>query len=222
MNRKLEDYQLILFDMDGTLYFQRPLQLHMGIKMILSCFHRQGLKEMTIIFKFRKLREQWQSSALSDNNMDIDHAQYQKLADSCKVSANEIERIVQKWIYQKPLEILRKYRDDRLFAICGLLSGQGKQLAIYSDYPAENKRDALEFPPIPCFYGGQPEINCMKPDPKGLLNIMSYYDIQNPSDVLMIGDRQSKDGRAASAAGTDCLILKRYKFQRKGQYKELL
>ena len=54
MKRALTDYQLILFDMDGTLYFQRPLQFHMGMKMAASCLSRQGLKEMIIILKFRR------------------------------------------------------------------------------------------------------------------------------------------------------------------------
>ena len=151
----------------------------------------------------------------------MDHAQYSELAASCNVSADEIERIVQKWIYEKPLDILRRYRDDKLLALIESLTKQKKQVVIYSDYPAQDKRNALQLPPIPCFYGGQPEISCMKPDPKGILTIMSHYNIQSPSDVLMIGDRESKDGRAASAAGTDYLILKRYKFLRSRQYKEL-
>lgn len=221
MRKTLANYQLILFDMDGTLYFQRPLQFHMGIKMAASCLSRQGFKEIMIVLKFRKLRENWQKSAQIHDNTDIDHAQYSKLAASCKVSADEIERIIQKWIYEKPLDILCKYRDNRLLALIESLTVQKKQVAIYSDYPAEDKRSALQLPPIPCFYGGQPEINCMKPDPKGILTIMSHYNIQNPSQVLMIGDRESKDGRAASAAGTDYLILKRFRFLRKKQYKEL-
>ena len=221
MKRTLTDYQLILFDMDGTLYFQRPLQFHMGMKMAASCLSRQGLKEIMIILKFRKLREHWQKSAQIHDNIDIDHAQYSELAASCNVSAEAIERIVQKWIYEKPLDILRKYRDDKLLALIESLTNQKKQVVIYSDYPAQDKRNALQLPPLPCFYGGQPEIGCMKPDPKGILTIMSHYNIQNPSDVLMIGDRESKDGRAASAAGTDYLILKRYKFLRSRQYKEL-
>lgn len=222
MKKTLTDYQLILFDMDGTLYFQRPLQFHMGMKMAASCLSRQGLKEIIIILKFRKLREHWQKSAQTGNSIDIDHAQYSELAASCKVSVDEIERIVQKWIYKKPLDILCKYRDNKLITLIESLMPQKTQLAIYSDYPATDKRNALQLPPIPCFYGGQPEIGCMKPDPKGILTIMSHYNIQNPSDVLMIGDRESKDGRAASAAGTDCLILKRYKFLRNKQYRELL
>lgn len=221
MKKQLTEYQLILFDMDGTLYFQRPLQFYMGIKMLISCLSRQGLKEMIIILKFRKLREHWSKTMYSNNNANIDHAQYSELANFCKVSTNEIERIVQKWIYEKPLDVLYRYRDNKLLVLIESLIIQKKQLAIYSDYPATDKRNALQLPPIPCFYSGQPEIGCMKPDPRGIMTIMSHYNIQNPSDVLMIGDRENKDGKAASAAGTDYLILKRYKFQRNKQYKEL-
>lgn len=213
-------YQLILFDMDGTLYFQRPLQIHMGLKMLAACISPGGLREMILVLKFRKLRENWMESSVI--NTDLDQAQYAALSAQTGVPVSQIEAAVQKWIYDKPLEIIGRYRDNTLAEIIKKYHLQNIQVAIYSDYPALDKRDALKLPPIPCFYGGQENISCMKPHPKGLQTIMTHYGITTPSKVLMVGDRQSKDGQAAIAAGTDYLILKKHKFQRKKQYHSLL
>ena len=230
MQKKWTDYQLILFDMDGTLYFQRPLQIHMGLKMLFSCITPGGFREMMTVLKFRKLREHWESSSLNNkadltdvtlSDEALDKAQYQALAGQMSISAEEIEKAVQKWIYQMPLALLMRYRDHKLAEILKKYHLQ-TQVAIYSDYPATDKRDFLNLADVPCFYGGQKEICAMKPDPKGLRTIMEAYHIDNPSDVLMIGDRFSKDGQAAINAGCDYFILKKYKFQRGKQYRALL
>lgn len=218
----MNEYDLIIFDMDGTLYFQRPLQIHMALKMVFSCLKPGGFSEIMTILKFRKLREHWNTLADRDitaqEDDDIDNAQYAYLSAQTGISAQTISGTVQKWIYDKPLSIICKYRDHTLFEIIKKYHLQKKQVVIYSDYPATDKRDALKFPAIPCFYGGQEEIECMKPDPKGISYIMSVYGITDPSRVLMIGDRFSKDGQAAISAGVDYLILKKHKFQRRKQY----
>ncbi|MCM1136192.1 MAG: HAD family hydrolase [Clostridium sp.] len=221
MDRKLSEYQLILFDMDGTLYFQRPLQFHMGLKMLSACTSLRGLQEIKIVLCFRRLRENWNKEQES-GGADMDGGQYAVAAEKLGLQPEEVQRCVQKWIYDKPLEIIRKYRDDRLAELVQNLFESGKKIAIYSDYPAEEKRDALQLPKVACFYGGQKEIGCMKPNPKGILKIMAQYQIQRPKEVLIIGDRMSRDGQASINAGADFLILKKYKFQRKSQYKTLI
>lgn len=222
MNKTINDYKLIIFDMDGTLYFQRPLQIHMALRMVLSCFKPGGLSEVMIVLKFRKLREHWDTLAdkdtTSQTDVNMDNAQYAYLSTQTGIPVEAIAKAVQKWIYDEPLNIICNYRDHALFEIIKKYHLSEKQVAIYSDYPAIDKRDALKLPAIPCFYGGQKEISCMKPDPKGLTYIMSVYGITDPSEVLMVGDRQSKDGHAAISAGTDYLILRKHKFQRQCQY----
>lgn len=226
MKKMINDYKLIIFDMDGTLYFQRPLQIHMALKMVLSCLKPGGLSEVMTVLKFRKLREHWDTLAdkdtISQTDVNMDNAQYAHLSAQTGIPTETIAKAVQKWIYDEPLNIICNYRDHALFEIIKKYHLSEKQVVIYSDYPAIDKRDALKLPAIPCFYGGQKEISCMKPDPKGLTYIMSVYGITDPSEVLMVGDRQSKDGHAAISADTDYLILKKHKFQRNKQYRLLL
>ena len=88
-----------------------------------------------------------------------------------------------------------------------LCQAQNKKIAIYSDYPAEQKRRAIGLSDIPCHDAADPLIDCMKPNPKGIRHIMQLYDICDPKKVLMVGDRKSLDGMAAKAAGTDYMIL---------------
>ena len=51
-------------------------------------------------------------------------------------------------------------------------------------------------------------IDELKPSSKGLKVIMDDTGIM-PEDILMIGDREEKDGMCAKGAGVDSLILAR-------------
>lgn len=204
MKKNMKPYDLILFDMDGTLYHQRPLQLHMGIKMILHSFTPGGAKEVKTVLQFRKLREDWNTESEIKN---LDEVQYKALSARTGLSVTYIQETVEKWLYHNPLRLLYRYRNKRLIAVLQSCIALGKKTAVYSDYPAEAKRDALQLPKIPCYYGGQPEIAAMKPNPKGILTIMNDLQVTNPSRVLIIGDRMNRDGQAAVNAGIDYWII---------------
>ncbi len=217
MKKKWNDYKLYIFDMDGTLYFQRPLQLYMGFSMLLGCLRPGGLKELRLVLQFRKQREKWQCAESSD----LDKVQYTQLGEKWHINSKIVEEIIQKWIYEKPLKILLRFRDRQLTEEVHRLKSLGKAVAIYSDYPATDKRKALLLPEIPCFYGGQEDIGVMKPDPKGIKVIMEYMKIENTDEILMVGDREDRDGQAAKNAGVDFLIVKKYRPGRKKQLDKL-
>lgn len=204
MKINVEPYELVLFDMDGTLYHQRPLQLHMGIKMLLHCFAPGGLKEVKTVLQFRKLRENWNTES---ETVRLDELQYKTLSVKTGLSVTYIRETVEKWIYHKPLVLLYRYRNKKVIALLQECIACGKKTAIYSDYPARDKRDALRLPQVPCYYGGEPKIAAMKPNPKGILTIMDALQVSDPSRVLMIGDRMSRDGQAAIGAGVDYRIV---------------
>ncbi len=217
MNRSLREYQLVLVDMDGTLYYQRPLQLMMGCVMLRNALlKKEGISELITVLKFRKMREH-----CADTD-EIDAKLYKALSKERHLSAEEAEEMIQKWIYRMPLSYLYRYRDEKLQQLLAELQKKGVQTAVYSDYPTEEKQKVLGIAKMPGFYGGGQEIGCLKPDPRGILYIMHKYGIEDKSRVLMIGDRMSKDGWAAQSAGVDYLILKKHKWLRKKQYQQLL
>ena len=216
MNKKMSEYRLVLFDMDGTLYYQRPLQLAMGLLMLKNALcHKQGLLELITVLKFRKMREHWSDTEKVDTKL------YEALSKERKISVEKAEDIIRKWIYDMPLQYLRRFRDDTLVEFVQNLQDKEVTTVVYSDYPTEDKQKVLEIPDVPGFYGGQAEIGALKPDAKGIRYIMKHYGIEDKNEVLMVGDRMSKDGLAAENAGVDYLILKKYKWMRKKQYKNL-
>lgn len=214
--KRFEEYGLILFDMDGTLYFQRALQIKMaGLLLAHAFFERKGWRDICIILQFRRIREK---SVGAD---DIEETLYDDLAKRWRISREQIREIIQKWIYQEPLRYLAGYRDGYLLDFIQDLEKRGVKMAVYSDYPPQEKQRALGIGRLPGFYGGQKEIAGFKPNPGGILYIMNRLGVHDKSRVLMIGDRMSRDGEAAVNAGVDYLILKKYKLLRTHQYRIL-
>lgn len=215
--KRFDEYQLILFDMDGTLYFQRALQLKMAFLLLKNVLlQKRGWQELAIVLKFRRLRE----SAVEGDGLD--EKLYNLLAEKWNMDAGQISEIIQKWIYQKPLEYLGKYRDKQLIEMMKKSEEMGVKVAVYSDYPTKEKQNVLGIDDVMGFYAGQKEIRRLKPDAKGIEVIMECFRVTDKRKVLMIGDRKSKDGQAAKNADIDFLILKKYKFMRRCQYMGLL
>lgn len=222
MNKNLSEYKLIVFDMDGTLYFQRPLRLKMGLLLLRNIFSKGGLAELNTILTFRKIRDSWTSSG------DVDEEQYKATAEKLHTDSLFVEKTIKKWIYDAPLGLLKSVRDEELFGFimkqnelrrrtdksdsCDNQNNQPR-MVVYSDYPPESKLKALGIE-LKSYYSGQSSIGIMKPDPKGLRVIMSEFEISDPSEVIMIGDRECKDGEMADRAGCDKLILSGSKLKR--------
>lgn len=212
MIKKLSEYKLIIFDMDGTLYFQRPLRIKMAMSLVKNIFARGGILELRTILTFRKVRDGWTAKG------DVDKEQYQAVAEKLGITPEAVQATVNKWIYEAPLGLLKSVRDEEL---CGMILQEGMpQMVVYSDYPPADKLAALGLN-LPSYYSGQENVGIMKPDPKGVSLIMNEYGIGEPSDVLVIGDRQCKDGEMADRAGCDKIILSGSRKKRALQYRDI-
>ena len=64
------------------------------------------------------------------------------------------------------------------------------------------------------------EIMSLKPEPKGLMEILRQWKLK-PSEAVMIGDRDSKDGQAARNVGMDYIILEKRRGKRELLYEQL-
>ena len=205
-------YDLYVFDVDGTLYYQNKLRLIMGKRLLMYyLFHPLKFKDLIIIKNFRSLRE----NAKDTNGL------FDITAKKCNVSVSRVNEVIKKWIYENPIDALIASKDDTLLAIIDKLKANGKTVAIWSDYEADDKLKALQLSTDYVYTAEQERVGELKPSPKGLNLIMS--DLNVPKDkTIMIGDRMVKDGEAAKKAGCDYLILSKSKKKREDQLKTLL
>lgn len=214
-------YKALIFDLDGTLYFQPKLRFIMACRLCgyyLSHFWK--LKDLFILKKFREVREHW-DEIQTESADSLDDAQYQYISKQMNVTAKHVQAVIEEWMYQKPLSTLTECRDEALVDFINIMREQGALIFIYSDYPVTEKLQALDIRADKTYSALDEKIMSLKPNPKGLQTILSDNRFA-PSDIIMIGDRMSKDGQAAINAGTDYIILDRSATAREKLYAQLL
>ncbi len=123
-------------------------------------------------------------------------------------------------MYEQPLKTLFKCRDEKLAYLMTSLREEGIPVLVYSDYPVKEKLKALEIRADGMYSALDREIMSLKPEPKGLIEILRQWELK-PSEAVMIGDRDCKDGQAARNVGMDYIILEKKKGKRKLLYEQL-
>lgn len=192
---------LVVFDMDGTLYRQRRLRRRMLAEIAIETARTRSLRLPHVLNIFRHCRE-----TLGDGEAgDFITRQYALPATRCGCSPDEVRAIVEEWIERRPLRHLSRYRYPGILSLFDALSRAGKKLAILSDYPADTKLSALGLKADIVADATAPEIGRLKPHPAGLHHILSSTGV-SPQRALMIGDRDDRDGEAARRAGVRVLI----------------
>ena len=202
MRRKINDYKLYVFDLDGTLYDQPGLRLQMLTRLMgFYILHPFRAGELFILQHFRKVKDSWTKNSSEDDII-------KQVAADKKTDEARVKSIVRRWIYDDPLEVIAKNKDTGLIGWMDLLRKSGKKVFILSDYPAADKLKAMNVTVDGIYDPDDERIDELKPSPKGLNVIMGDTGIL-PEDILMIGDRMEKDGLCAEKAGIDHMILPR-------------
>ena len=215
--KSLDKYKLVIWDLDGTLYFQKEFRIKMAkVLMQKLVFTPAHWKDAFVILKYRRLRERWNPSDIGE---DLEERQYAKTGESFHMSAEEVKRIIVHWMLEEPLAHLKAYRDETAAKTIKLLRKKEILTIVYSDYPTVDKLKALDIEVLDSYAATDDVIACMKPNPKGLQYIIDKYQIAK-EDTIMIGDRMEKDGEVAQAVGIDYLILERNRRERELQYKK--
>lgn len=196
-----EAIDLVVFDVDGTLYAQTRLRLVMLRQLLIDALASRSLDTIRTLRVFRQVREQ-----LGDQPCDDFIAQqYQLTAERCRKSVEEVQQITSDWLEQRPLPFLAACRYPHLPAVFSGLRASGKRIAAFSDYPAVEKLSALGLQASPVVCATDPHIGRLKPDPLGLMLILKQCGVA-PDRTLMIGDRFDRDAAAAKRAGVRALI----------------
>ena len=200
-------YNALIVDLDGTLYFQNPVRLRMAISILIFCItHPLKWQEVFLVRDYRIL--------YSNGVKHLERCSL--LAQKYHLHTNHVEDIINKWMIERPIPFVRKFRDKRLISLLENCQAQGVKLFVYSDYPVADKMEALGFMPDAAYSAD--EVGCLKPSPDGLLRILKENEVK-ASDCLFIGDKFDKDGKCAENTGMDYYILPQSRIRRGKFYK---
>lgn len=206
MVRELSSYKAWILDFDGTLFNNLPVRIFMAAWLLIYYLPRPlRLKELFILMDYRRLREKL-FAAEFENCHEL---QIKNLSERYKVSTQEILNIVNLWTIEKPRFLIKTFQRKKLIAAIKSAQLRGVKIVIYSDNPVAEKIKALDFVPDYAFWSDDALIKCMKPNPKGLKNILKFLRLR-PDEVLYIGDRDDRDGDCAKNVGVDYCDVKKF------------
>jgi FMN phosphatase YigB (HAD superfamily) len=171
--------------MDGTLYYQLPVRICIALELL--GYYMTHLKNINDLFTLRKYRKSHESGYMIKSNSITDY-----------------------WMQERPLKYIRLFRDKKLLELIQQLRNNGATIVIYSDYPVVDKLRALKpFPFDFAFCASDTDIQCLKPDTKGIKRILEIIK-ESVENIVFIGDRYEKDGQCAQRVGMDYMILDKY------------
>ena len=198
----------VLFDLDGTLYAQQFLRFAMMSEMALISPLRAPWnpgRVPRVVGTFRRLRETLRDEPAAE---PLARRQYTVVAEHLQCSPGEVERIVDEWMYRRPLKWLPYCRRAGIIELLDWLTARGVRRGVLSDYPAEHKLAALglrsRFDLV--LSTVDPDIGEFKPHPRGFLVAAEKWGLP-PEQVLYVGDRPEVDAVGAAAAGMRCAVL---------------
>lgn len=199
----------VLFDLDGTLYRQGPVRSLMAAEL-LTLFTREPVDAVRRVRALRLYRHAQERLRASENGGGLAAAQLAAAAEGSGLSVEDVSRLVDEWMLERPLKYVRRWRAPGLDRLLNLLERAQVRLGVLSDYPPDRKLRALgldgKFAPVLCTTDSS--IDAFKPHPRGFLRACHEWRLP-PKEVLVIGDRLDVDAAGASAAGMPCVIIGR-------------
>lgn len=212
-----ERVKAVIFDVDGTLYNQSRLRSKMLFDLLgYYALRPWRLQEMRILQKFRAEREKRPGQSIPD----LQNAQYTWCADAGGYPLDKVKRVVDYWMFHHPNQYLTSCVYPGAQSFFSALRQRGITIGIYSDYPAQDKLDAMNLAADIIVSSTDPHINHLKPAPQGLLHLTAELGL-SPAECLFIGDRPELDGICAERAGMPCLIVDKQPFDQFSFYTQL-
>jgi putative hydrolase of the HAD superfamily len=187
---------LVVFDVDGTLYNQRKLRLKMAGMLVRHSLMTRSMNTIRILRSYREWREE-----LADQGSErFEEILISRLAKRYRKSEADIQAIVNEWMEVKPLTFLNQCRYPGVKDLHRKLRSAGKIIGVLSDYPAQDKLTKLEFETDFVVSARDEKVGALKPNPRGLRHLMALAGVR-PEATVMIGDRAERDGEMGRRAG---------------------
>jgi FMN phosphatase YigB (HAD superfamily) len=199
-----EKIRLVVFDLDGTLYNQRRLRARVALPLLYGAMQSRTLKTLNVLRVFRHCREVLGEKS-SDDFISL---QFEETAMRCGCSVDDVRNIVGEWIEQRPLKYLMACRYRGVQELFEALHRSGRIIAIFSDYPAEEKLKALGLRADLVVSASDADVLRLKPDPAGLHKILKAVGVE-ARHSLMVGDRFDRDWAVANRVGMPAIIRSR-------------
>jgi FMN phosphatase YigB (HAD superfamily) len=191
--------RLVVFDVDGTLYRQRPLRIRMAAALIAYSLRSGSFQALRVLQEYRKRREHF-----GDREIEaFEEHLASEVAERFAIAPDLVRSIVSEWIDARPLPMLLACRYSRIDVLFERIRASGRAIGILSDYPADTKLAALGLRADYVVSAG--DVGFLKPHPRGLQRIMAMAG-QSPDTTVLIGDRMERDGEAARRAGVQALL----------------
>ncbi|HAK46143.1 MAG TPA: hypothetical protein DCO79_09545 [Spirochaeta sp.] len=186
------NYAGIIFDLDGTLYNLKWL----GFNFMAS--HLTTLKYLKASRKnLRKL-----SGIHTGSKESFFELYYRTLSEFAGTSPEKAEKWETEVFYKNFISILKRYSARP--GVGELLARLNIPTAVVSDYGMiDDRLKSIKIDPeifTVRFYSGN--FGGLKPNPEILLKAAEAINIA-PAEILVVGDMQGKDGKAAERAGMD-------------------
>ncbi len=198
------DYDAWLVDLDGTLYRPRPVKLMMGLCLVVF-----GFRHVKLLRRFRHEHEALREH-LTEPVESPFAIQLERTASATKRPLEEVRAVVTDWMVARPGRFIRWFRRQQLLSEIASFRAAGGKTALVSDYPAQQKLEALGAVELfdVAIANGEPEgPSRLKPWPDGYLKAAERLGVA-PGRCLVIGDRDDADGAAARYAGMGFRLIR--------------
>lgn len=207
-----ESIRGIVFDVDGTLYSAFSLQCLIILQLAVSGLKRPALFRQLLkaISAFRKAQEILRCSDNPEN--DLREKQLKLASSMSGLKKESVCCMVREWMEKIPLRHIPLAKRSGLESVLRGLKKKGYRIGIFSDYPCEEKLDALGIrsfiDAVSC--STDRGIGVFKPHPRGFEVIAEKLSL-SPREIMYVGDRKDVDAAGALSAGMKPALISRFK-----------
>jgi len=222
-NINFHSLQAIVTDVDGTLYDQRQLRGRMLASLVRAHLAKPllGWKTARCLHAFRRAQEEIRFEPALDSPHP--QAQYDRTERTTGYPPAFVRAAVARWIEQEPLSHLPTTAAPGVREFFSWAAGRGLRLAALSDYPLEQKLQALQLADLfPVKVSASDDhVLRFKPHPAILETTLQQLGVE-PQHAIYLGDRPEVDGAVAKRVGTLGVIVSHGKGGRSGWHDDLL